>query len=48
MLGAVGKAATLVEARKRAYEHIQQTSFEGITYRRDIAEKSLGKVRADG
>ena len=37
VLGAVGQAASLPEARQLAYGLLAQTSFDGLTYRNDIA-----------
>jgi phosphoribosylamine--glycine ligase len=37
VLGVTGKAATLEEARARAYEAIGKIAFEGLHYRKDIA-----------
>jgi len=39
VLGAVGKASSLEEARARAYQKIEKTKFDGITFRCDIAGK---------
>ena len=40
VLGVTARAGTLAEARARAYEAVGKLSFEGIHYRKDIAETS--------
>jgi len=45
VLGSVGTGANLSEARKAAYDQLNETHFEGLIYRRDIAvvgEKNRG------
>jgi phosphoribosylamine--glycine ligase len=37
VLGSVGIGATLADARQAAYDQLNETHFEGLTYRRDIA-----------
>jgi phosphoribosylamine---glycine ligase len=42
VLGVTAWAATLSEARDRAYEAVEKIKFDGAHYRRDIAAKALG------
>lgn len=41
VLGVTALGGTIAEAKARAYEAVDVISFEGATYRRDIADKAL-------
>ncbi|MBN1124952.1 MAG: phosphoribosylamine--glycine ligase [Sedimentisphaerales bacterium] len=41
VLGVTGVGATITDAKAKAYEGVEKISFEGATYRRDIADKAL-------
>lgn len=43
VLGITALGATLAEAKARAYEAVGKISFPGAFYRKDIADKALGK-----
>jgi phosphoribosylamine--glycine ligase len=43
VLGITARGATVAEARDRAYRAVEQVSFEGAHYRRDIASRALGR-----
>jgi phosphoribosylamine--glycine ligase len=42
VLGALGMGATLADARKLAYSRLSQVGFEGMHFRRDIAQSQAG------
>ncbi|MGE5702694.1 MAG: phosphoribosylamine--glycine ligase [Clostridia bacterium] len=44
VLGVTGFAATLAEAREVAYQAVEATHFEGVHYRKDIANKALKHI----
>jgi phosphoribosylamine--glycine ligase len=41
VLGVIGKAGTLKEAIKKAYENVKGVSFANAYYRTDIGQKAL-------
>ncbi|MBN1817304.1 MAG: phosphoribosylamine--glycine ligase [Sedimentisphaerales bacterium] len=41
VLGVTGVGVTIAAAKAKAYEGVEKISFEGATYRRDIADKAL-------
>jgi phosphoribosylamine--glycine ligase len=43
VLGITALGATLADAKAKAYEAVAKISFAGAFYRRDIADKALGK-----
>ena len=43
VLGVTALGDTLAEAKARAYEAVAKISFPGAFYRRDIADKAIGK-----
>lgn len=42
VLGVTGLGDSIAAAKQRAYEAIERISFEGMTFRRDIADKAIG------
>jgi phosphoribosylamine--glycine ligase len=44
VLGVTALGETLVDAKRRAYEAVENIHFQGAFYRRDIADKALARV----
>jgi phosphoribosylamine--glycine ligase len=42
VLGITGLGDSIAAAKQRAYEAVEKISFEGMTFRRDIADKAIG------
>ena len=46
VLGVTALGGTLAEARDRAYRAVAKIQFDGAQFRRDIAAKALGQIKA--
>jgi phosphoribosylamine-glycine ligase len=45
VLGVTAAGETIAEALSRAYQAIGEINFEGMYYRRDIADRALGAAK---
>ncbi len=43
VLGVTARGETVAEARRRAYEVVERITFSGVQFRRDIADRALGR-----
>ncbi len=46
VLGLTARGASVADARARAYRAVGQIGFEGVHFRRDIADRALGRERS--
>ena len=45
ILGVTGVSGSLQEAAELAYKGVEKIRWEGVQYRRDIAQKGLDRIR---
>jgi len=43
VLGITARGSSVAEARERAYAAVERVDFEGMHFRRDIADRALGR-----